>query len=74
MLLPIMGPPPLTGDDKKDIESLHRYTTDTVSRLMLILRNIDGDNITTVPSSKLTGTIPTELLPTTETTAEEGDT
>ena len=70
MLLPIMGPPPLTGDDKKDIASLHRYTTDTVSRLMQIIRNIDGDNITAVPSDRLEGLISADLIPTTETTEE----
>lgn len=76
MIVNLPTPPRPTGDNDRDIKALNEWTVVFYRRIVNILRNLDGFNITsiptnkldgTIPSSMLTGTIPEELLPVTET-------
>ena len=68
MVLDIRTPPRLTGDDKKDIAALSEWCAIMRRNMIMMFRNIDSDNIVELSSDKLTGTIPQELIPVTETT------
>lgn len=68
MILDIRTPPRLTGDDKKDIAALSEWCAVMRRNMMMMFRCIDSDNIVELSSDKLTGTIPQELIPVTETT------
>ena len=67
MVLDIRTPPRLTGDDKKDIAALSEWCAVMRRNMMMMFRSIDSDNIVELSSDKLTGTIPQELIPVTET-------
>ena len=67
MIVNLPTPPRPTGDNNIDIKAMNEWCITLHRKLVGILRNLDGFNITAVPSDRLTGTIPEELLPVTET-------
>lgn len=69
MLLNLRTPPKPTGDNERDIRALTDWCNTTFRNVMLMFRNIDGDNITSVPSDRLTGMIDISLIPPSEETA-----
>ena len=53
MIIDIRMPPRPSGDTERDVKNLCDWTDYAIRRLLLILRNIDGENITEIPTEKI---------------------
>lgn len=52
-MIDIRMPPRPSGDTERDVKNLCDWTDYAIRRLLLILRNIDGENITEIPIDKI---------------------